>query len=200
MTTPHHDQQQNVDDPRTEVVDARTADPHEPRGSVHQSDSTDTDTTDTDRTDTDRTDTDRTDTDRTDTDRTEVDRAGQPEMQAAAAQPDADTSATRGMAGAGDADRMQPEGETLERLVPSDRATEYGTRWDSVKGSFVDEPREAVTRADALVGELLGDLEKLFREQRTALESKLESGETSTEELRLALRRYRSLFDRLLSV
>jgi len=87
-----------------------------------------------------------------------------------------------------------------ESLVPPDRAAEFAARWNDVKGMFVDEPRQAVQQADALVGELLDDLERLFREQRQDIEQGLENDDTSTEDLRMALRRYRSFFDRLLSV
>jgi hypothetical protein len=90
--------------------------------------------------------------------------------------------------------------EQRERLVSADQAAAYGSRWDAVKGVFVDEPREAVAQADALVGEVLDELETLFREQRQRIERGLDSDETSTEDLRLALRRYRSFFDRLLAV
>jgi hypothetical protein len=91
-------------------------------------------------------------------------------------------------------------GEPRERLVPADHAASYGSRWDEVKGMFVDEPRQAVARADALVGEVLDELETLFREQRRQIEQGLDSDEASTEDLRLALRRYRSFFDRLLTI
>ena len=93
-----------------------------------------------------------------------------------------------------------PHDEGRERLVPEDHAASYGSRWDAVKGTFVDEPREAVAQADALVGELLDELETLFHEQRRSIEQGLDADETSTEDLRMALRRYRSFFDRLLSV
>ena len=92
-----------------------------------------------------------------------------------------------------------PEDERRERLIPEDRAASYGSRWDAVKGTFVDEPREAVAQADALVGELLDELETLFREQRRSIERGLDADETSTEDLRMALRRYRSFFERLLA-
>ncbi len=85
-------------------------------------------------------------------------------------------------------------------LVTRDRADSYSARWDSVKGEFVDEPRRAVADADALVGELLDELQELFKQQRTQIEQGLDADETSTEDLRLALRRYRSFFDRLLSI
>jgi hypothetical protein len=85
-------------------------------------------------------------------------------------------------------------------LVTRDRAESYGARWDAVKGEFVDEPRRAVADADALVGELLDELQELFKQQRTQIEQGLDADETSTEDLRVALRRYRSFFDRLLSI
>ncbi len=85
-------------------------------------------------------------------------------------------------------------------LVTRDRSESYAARWDSVKGEFVDEPRRAVANADALVGELLDELQELFKQQRTQIEEGLDRDETSTEDLRVALRRYRSFFDRLLSI
>jgi hypothetical protein len=69
-----------------------------------------------------------------------------------------------------------------------------------VKGAFVDEPRQAVAAADQLVSELLDELQELFRSQRHDIEQGLDADQTSTEDLRLALGRYRSFFDRLLSV
>ncbi len=50
-----------------------------------------------------------------------------------------------------------------------------------------------------LVGEVLDELEELFRSQRADLEHGLDSDQTSTEDLRQALGRYRSFFDRLLT-
>jgi hypothetical protein len=86
-----------------------------------------------------------------------------------------------------------------ERLVPADRAQDYSSRWDALKGDFVDEPRRAVRQADELVGELLDEMQQLFARQRRDLEQGLDHDRASTEDLRLALRRYRSFFDRLLS-
>ena len=94
---------------------------------------------------------------------------------------------------------VQPSADP-ERLVARDRAESYGMRWSEVKGEFVDDPRQAVARADALVGELLDELQQLFAQQRRGLEQGLDNDDVSTEELRVALRRYRSFFDRLLSV
>jgi hypothetical protein len=123
------------------------------------------------------------------------------ETETTASTVDADaTDADASEAGARDADATEADVDQRERLVPEDHAQSYGARWDAVKGTFVDEPREAVAQADALVGEVLDELEKLFREQRRSIEQGLDSDETSTEDLRMALRRYRSFFDRLLSV
>ena len=54
--------------------------------------------------------------------------------------------------------------------MPADRADDYGSRWDALKGDFVDEPRRAVRQADELVGELLDELQRLFADQRRDLE------------------------------
>jgi hypothetical protein len=105
-------------------------------------------------------------------------------------------------AGAGSvADTSQGEdSEGRERLVSAERAESYSVRWDAVKVAFVDEPSKAVADADALVGELLAELQSLFSDQRSGIERSLAADETSTEDMRLALRRYRSFFDRLLSI
>jgi hypothetical protein len=95
--------------------------------------------------------------------------------------------------------RTDAEEHTPETLIPTDRSADYRSRWDAVKGQFVDDPRSAVQAANTLVGEVLDELEELFRRQRADLEQGLNDERTSTEDLRVALRRYRSFFDRLLS-
>ena len=65
----------------------------------------------------------------------------------------------------------------------------------------MDEPRRAVEQADSLVVGTMKRLGEVFAEERNMLESQWDKGENvSTEDLRLALRRYRSFFNRLLSV
>jgi hypothetical protein len=120
----------------------------------------------------------------------------------------ADTDANRGTAasdgglggGAAPASSTAADDDDRAPLVASDRAEAYATRWNEVKGMFVDEPRQAVQQADGLVGELLDELQQVFSEQRRGIEHGLDTDDTSTEDLRTALRRYRSFFDRLLSV
>jgi len=58
----------------------------------------------------------------------------------------------------------------------------------------------AVAQADDLVGEVLDEIQRLFSDQRRDLEQGFDHDRASTEDLRLALRRYRSFFDRLLSI
>ena len=84
-------------------------------------------------------------------------------------------------------------------LIPAERAESYNSRWNELKSDFVDEPLRAVRGANELVGEVLDELEELFRRQRADLEHGLDSEQTTTEDLRQALGRYRSFFDRLLS-
>ena len=74
-------------------------------------------------------------------------------------------------------------------------------KWDAVQVGFVDEPRQAVERADSLVAGAMKRLAEMFAEERARLEGQWDRGDNvSTEELRLALRRYRAFFGRLLSV
>jgi hypothetical protein len=84
-------------------------------------------------------------------------------------------------------------------LIEPERAESYNSRWKELKGEFVDDPGGAVRGANELVGEVLDELEELFRRQRTDLEQGLDSEQTTTEDLRQALIRHRSFFDRLLS-
>jgi hypothetical protein len=93
------------------------------------------------------------------------------------------------------------ERERLEPLFSADLANEYRGRWTAVQGSFVDDPREAVQRGDELVAQVMKSLAESFAHEREALESQLGGGgEASTEMLRVALRRYRSFFERLLAL
>jgi hypothetical protein len=74
-------------------------------------------------------------------------------------------------------------------------------RWESVQVGFVDDPRRAVSDAEALVGEVINDMTAGFRDQRHHLESLWSNGqEVSTEQLRQAIQRYREFFERFLRV
>ena len=86
-------------------------------------------------------------------------------------------------------------------LLEEEATVEVRGRWEKIQGGFVDEPRRAVEEADTLVAELMQRLADSFAEERKGLEGQWDRGdEVSTEDLRIALQRYRSFFDRLLSV
>jgi hypothetical protein len=123
---------------------------------------------------------------------TAAERLGGPsESEAAAERGDAGDNRSTGSTGS--------SGTSQATLIPADRAESFRGRWNELKGEFVDEPRTAVRGANELVGEVLDELEQLFRRQRDELESGLEADDTTTEDLRQALGNYRSFFDRLLS-
>ncbi len=115
---------------------------------------------------------------------------------------------TAELAGTG-TDNSRPEqdqgsgdgGDHPSPLFPNEDANELRQRWDAVQASFVDEPRRAVEDADSLVAGAMKRLAETFAEERAALESQWDRGDNvSTEDLRLALQRYRSFFSRLLSM
>jgi len=88
-----------------------------------------------------------------------------------------------------------------EPLFPSGEAEGFRGRWVEVQTGFVDEPRNAVEQADSLVAEMMKRLAQVFADERGKLEEQWSRGDDiSTEDLRQALRRYRSFMDRLLSV
>jgi len=93
---------------------------------------------------------------------------------------------------------------TGDRPVPMFAGAEaagYRTQWDAIQTGFVDEPRKAVQEADALVALVMKRLSEVFTNERTSLERQWGKGDQiSTEDLRVALRRYRSFFERLLSL
>ncbi len=73
----------------------------------------------------------------------------------------------------------------------------FRSRWDAVQRSFVDNPQEAVQAGDELIARVIKSLAESFSEQSSALEKGLDQADrSSTENLRLALRRYRSFFAR----
>jgi hypothetical protein len=94
------------------------------------------------------------------------------------------------------------ESEERVALFQNSEAGEFHERWESIQTGFVDEPRRSVEQADNLVDEVVKRLSESFSNERASLERQWASGadKVSTEDLRLALRRYRSFFNRLLSV
>ena len=95
------------------------------------------------------------------------------------------------------AERADEHGALFEQSVLS----EFNTRWTDIQTGFVDEPRRAVQQADALVQDIIKRIADSFGTERSQLEQQWDRGdEVSTEDLRVALQRYRSFFSRLLSL
>jgi hypothetical protein len=101
------------------------------------------------------------------------------------------------------ATRPMPEAaqELNVPLFAQNDAQDFRSRWERIQSGFVDEPRKAVEQADELVASAIKRLAEVFAAERQKLEAEWDkSDNVSTEDLRVALRRYRSFFDRLLSV
>ena len=119
---------------------------------------------------------------------------GGPKCRASAA----GSAAIKAASSAGSADRQD---EQLAALFTADAAADYRSRWDIVQRGFVDDPRQAVRLGDELVAQVMQNLAETFSRERAALESQMDQPDkASTETLRIALRRYRSFFERLLSI
>lgn len=86
-------------------------------------------------------------------------------------------------------------------LFATHDAERFRTEWTDIQTDFVDDPRHTVERADELVASTIKRLAEVFSHERRKLEEQWTRGDqVSTEDLRLALQRYRSFFDRLLSL
>jgi CHAD domain-containing protein len=93
---------------------------------------------------------------------------------------------------------------TVPESVPLFSESEMGefrSQWTKIQARFVDEPRGTVKGADELVATVMQRLAEGFANERSSLEKQWDRGDNvSTEDLRVALRRYRSFFDRLLKL
>jgi len=86
-------------------------------------------------------------------------------------------------------------------LFSESSVRDFRSQWMALQTGCVDEPRRSVEQADELVARLMQDLAQTFSNERSKLEGQWEQGDkVSTEDLRLVLRRYRSFFDRFLSI
>jgi hypothetical protein len=83
-------------------------------------------------------------------------------------------------------------------LLNSEEAEHFRTRWNEIQGKFVDDPRNAVQQADGLVSEVVEQITQMFVTEHSSLEGQWNQGnDVSTEDLRKALQKYRSFFNRL---
>jgi hypothetical protein len=90
--------------------------------------------------------------------------------------------------------RLKHLGKEETQLAPlfaENVAGEFRSRWDVVQKGFVDE----------LIAQVMKSMAEAFSNERASLEGQLnQTDRSSTENLRLVLRGYRSFFERLLSV
>jgi hypothetical protein len=116
--------------------------------------------------------------------------------------------------GVGESPYIAPLGETATHAAPimgtnagssaallsHEESEHFRTRWNEIQGKFVDEPRSAVQQADALVSEVVEEMTRMFANEHGLLKSQWNQGsDVSTEDLRKALQRYRTFFNRLVT-
>jgi len=91
--------------------------------------------------------------------------------------------------------------EELAPLFEGDEAKKFRSRWLAIQSKFVDDPSDSVKQADDLVSDVIKSVTMNFSNRRIALEKQWNGeGKASTEDLRMAIKRYRSFFDRLLTL
>jgi hypothetical protein len=99
------------------------------------------------------------------------------------------------------AEQPEAQDQQLAALFPAETAEAFRSDWDAVQIGFVDDPGKAVQQADELVAKVMKSLAESFAKQRASIEADVgQDDQASTENLRVALRRYRSFFERLLSL
>jgi hypothetical protein len=96
-------------------------------------------------------------------------------------------------------DSPTPNEEAVPELFTVNEVTTFRADWQDIQTAFVDDPKSAVREADELVAAVIQSLAATFAEHKSELESQWSQGEAPTEDLRIALRRYRSFFNQLLS-
>ena len=92
--------------------------------------------------------------------------------------------------------------EDFAPLFENDEAEQFRSHWLNIQSRFVDDPRASVKDADELVANVIKSITRSFADRRISLENQWNGGENkiSTEDMRVAIKRYRSFFNRLLSL
>jgi len=86
-------------------------------------------------------------------------------------------------------------------LFESRVAEKFRAHWLEIQSRFVEDPNVSVKDADELVTNVIRNITRTFADKRVSLENQWKKGDkVSTEDLRVALKRYRSFFNRLLSL
>lgn len=90
--------------------------------------------------------------------------------------------------------------ESVSVLLAADATEGFRNRWREVRLRFVDDPRSAVDDARQLVDEAINSVTAALTEQQDRLGAWRAGDSTDTEELRVAVHRYRNFLDRLLGM
>ncbi len=93
----------------------------------------------------------------------------------------------------------EPHEDEVQTLFDNVDVDRFRDSWQGIQTAFVDDPQRAVKEADELVAVVIQNLAATFADHKKELESAWSQGEPATEDLRIALRRYRSFFNQLLS-
>jgi hypothetical protein len=94
----------------------------------------------------------------------------------------------------------KPSDEQQDLWLDGAMMEDLQSNWNSIQIEFVDEPRASVEQAKSLVTEATGRITRALTEKQTALDGWTNVEEVSTEDLRIALQRYRSFFNHLLTL
>jgi len=91
--------------------------------------------------------------------------------------------------------------EASTSFLSQTEAQSFRSRWEGVQFGFVDDPKQSVEQAIHLIGDTVKQLTESLDAERQKIGQPLQRVDMpSTEDLRLILRRYRSLFERLVSI
>lgn len=91
--------------------------------------------------------------------------------------------------------------EDFAPLFEDNEAEKFRTHWLEIQSRFVDDPTVAVKEADDLVADVIKNITRTFSDKRLGLENQWKRGDkVSTEDLRVAMKSYRSFFNRLLTL
>lgn len=90
--------------------------------------------------------------------------------------------------------------QPVDALFDQATAGDFRDRWQRVQMQFVDDPRAAADEARSLVDDVLNALHDGLNNQRGALDGWQSGQPDDTEQLRVAIRRYRDFMDRMLGL
>ncbi|MFF4731815.1 hypothetical protein ACFY3M_42385 [Streptomyces mirabilis] len=95
-----------------------------------------------------------------------------------------------------------PDRRRSPELVPQGERDKLTLRLQQALNTFVDSPRQAVEEADTVFDDAATQFTNTLAERRRVLRASWQDQDTDTqtEELRLALRRYREITERLLQI